>query len=199
MSAVTEELYETNMNGADRSFEMPKESWCTLFQELYEGRVRALEELYEIASQKLYGLALWRTSSPEDAADVVQQVFLRLAEQRHRLAGVRDPRAWLLAVTHRAAIDVTRRRTRRPEQPLEHCMLLSAPGDDADRALDAERASHLLGSLPAAQRDVIFLRHFADCTFAVIGGILGIPTFTAASRYRLGIGKLRRLLVEDRP
>ncbi len=173
---------------------MPIQEWREIFQALADGQVRALEQVYEAAAQKLYGLALWRTSSSDDAADVVQQVFLRLAEQRHRLAKVKDPRAWLLAVTHRAAIDVTRRRRRRPEQPIEQDQLLTAPGGDPDRLLDAERVSQLLGKLPEAQRAVIYLRHFADCTFAAIGSIIGISTFTAASRYRLGIGKLRRLL-----
>jgi DNA-directed RNA polymerase specialized sigma24 family protein len=42
------------------------------------------------------------------------------------------------------------------------------------------------------------MRHFEECTFARIGRITGVPTFTAASRYRLGIGRLRRLL-ERRP
>lgn len=180
----------------DQAFGMPVDSWRRLFGELCLGRATALETLYEIASGTLYGLALWRTGRPEDAADVVQQVFLRMAEQRHRLAGVKNPRAWLLAVTHRAAIDVTRRRSRRPEEPLDESLLLTAPAGDADRALDARRASLLLTTLPTAQRDVIYLRHFADCTFAEIGTILGVSTFTAASRHRLGIGKLHRLLEE---
>jgi RNA polymerase sigma-70 factor (ECF subfamily) len=71
---------------------------------------------------------------------------------------------------------------------------LAAAESDRARAIDAARASSLLAQLPPAQRDVIFLRHFADCTFAVIGDITGVPTFTAASRYRLGIERLRRLM-----
>ena len=38
----------------------------------------------------------------------------------------------------------------------------------------------------------------ASCTFAEIGRIVGVPKFTAASRYRNGIAKLRRLM-EGRP
>ena len=34
-------------------------------------QVRALEQLYRVASRRLYGFALWVTGSPEDAADVV--------------------------------------------------------------------------------------------------------------------------------
>jgi hypothetical protein len=35
------------------------------------------------------------------------------------------------------------------------------------------------------------------CTFAEIGEIVGVPKFTAASRYRIGIEKLRKLMEND--
>jgi RNA polymerase sigma-70 factor (ECF subfamily) len=60
--------------------------------------------------------------------------------------------------------------------------------------LDAARASELLAELPDLHRDVIYLRHFADCTFAEIGEIVGVPKFTAASRYRNGVSKLRQMM-----
>ena len=51
-------------------------------------------------------------------------------------------------------------------------------------------------SPPNSERSLL-LRHFADCTFADIGRITGVPTFTAASRHRLAIAKLRRLLEKN--
>ena len=72
-------------------------------------------------------------------------------------------------VAHHVAIDVTRRRKRRTAEPLDEVQLLTAPQSDGVRAIDAARASKLLGQLPPAQRDAIYLRHFADCTFAAIG------------------------------
>ncbi len=171
-----------------------KETWGRLFRDLAAGKRQAIDELYDASARKLYGLALWRTGCPEDAGDVVQEVFVRLVEQRNRLSEVRDPHAWLLSVTHRAAVDVTRRRKRRAAQPLDEALFLAAPSSQPERRLDGERASALLGKLPPAQRSVIYLRHFAGCTFKAIASITGIPTFTAASRYRLGIKKLRRLM-----
>ena len=103
------------------------EPWLLLFKELAAGRSDALEVLYDLASGRLYGLALWRTGSREDAADVVQEVFVQVAEQRRQLAGVRDPRWWLLAVTHRLAIDITRRRRRRRTEPIDDHPYLEAP------------------------------------------------------------------------
>ena len=60
--------------------------------------------------------------------------------------------------------------------------------------VDAGRASALLAQLPPAQREVIYLHHYAGHTFSSVGKIVGVPTFTAASRYRLGLEKLRRLM-----
>jgi RNA polymerase sigma-70 factor (ECF subfamily) len=171
-------------------------SWGELFGDLADGKERALEEIYDKAAGRIFGLALWRTGSREDACDVVQEVFVRLVEQGNKLRKVKKPQAWILTVAHRVAVDATRRR--RKSEPLERCEYLEATHGDAGRELDAERAGSLLAGLPSAQREAIYLRHYADCTFAEIGRITGVPTFTAASRYRLGISKLRELMEGER-
>lgn len=176
------------------SFDMPGAAWRSLFAKITAGDVDALGSVYDLSARTLYGLALWRTGSKEDAADVLQQVFLRLAERRNRLTDVNDPRAWLLSVTHRTAVDLCRRRSVRRAEALDSCAFLSAPAQDKDREIDADRASRLVATLPATQRSVIYLRHYADQTFDQIGRVLVIPMFTAASRYRLGIKKLRDLM-----
>ena len=198
MAAVSDEILRKSSQGrhrlGDRAEEPSPEGWRGLFTALAAGDRKALESIYRVAARKIFGLALWRTGSVEDAGDVVQEVFLRLAQKHHRLGRVRDPRGWLLGLAHHVAVDVARRRTRRSTEPLDDVPFLKAPEVDGARAIDAERASALLAKLPPAQRDVIYLRHFADCTFALIGDITGVPTFTAASRYRLGIERLRRLM-----
>jgi RNA polymerase sigma-70 factor (ECF subfamily) len=196
VEAVTDELpplsheVESTPNRAD-------EDWRDLFADLAEGRLVALDELYDAAAPRLFGLALWRTGSKDDAADVVQDVFVRVAEQGARLAKIRNPRAWLMTVTNRAAIDVTRRRSRHQTEHLEDCAYLTVADDGGERNLNATQVSALLAGLPDTHRVVIYLKHFAGCTFAEIGDIVGVPKFTAASRYRNGIQKLRKLLEGD--
>jgi len=168
--------------------------WRGVFAELAEGRLAALDVLYDLASADVYRLALWRTGSREDAEDVVQDVFVRVAEQGPRLASVRHPKRWLLTVAHRRAVDLARRRRRRESESVEGIPYLVATGADPDRAVETAQISRHINRLPAKQREVLLLRHFADCTFADIGRIIGVPTFTAASRHRLAVAKLRRLL-----
>jgi RNA polymerase sigma-70 factor (ECF subfamily) len=164
------------------------------FQELAAGRAQALEGVYEACADEMYGLALWRTGSASDAADVVQEVFVRLATRRSRLGGIKDPLAYVRRMAYRASIDVHRRRKRRREDPIEVCPLMEAPLESPERGVDAGRISQLLTRLPANQRQTIYLRHFAECSFAEIGRAMGVPTFTAASLYRLGMRRLKRLI-----
>jgi RNA polymerase sigma-70 factor (ECF subfamily) len=162
--------------------------------EIAEGRVAALERVYDLVGRELYGLALWRSGSANVAADVVQDVLLALAHRPERLTGVRSPRSYLLAAAHRACIDRFRRDRRAAEHPLDEAGLLEAPPEEPGRAADARLASDLLRRLPDAQREAIYLHHFAGLSFSEVGSVTGVPTFTAASRYRLGIRRLRILM-----
>jgi RNA polymerase sigma-70 factor (ECF subfamily) len=157
----------------------------------------ALGALYDLVAADLYGLALWRTGSRDDAADVVQEVFCKLAARPALLAGARAPRAYLLAMTRRAAVDLLRRR--RDHRALDDLVTEppAATGDPAG-AVDASRLSALLRALPAVQREALYLRHWAGLTFAEIGRATGVPTFTAVSRCRLGLARLRWRLRRER-
>ncbi len=182
-------------NLPSRGFDdLPRKEWLELFSRIATGDEAALDRIYELSARSLYGLALWRTASIEDARDVVQDVFVRVAERRRDLPGVRDPRSWLLAVTHRIAVDLTRRRKVRRASALDDTTLFSVFSIGPERSMDQSVATRLLLDLPPAQRDAVYLHLFADLTFAAIGDVVGVPTFTAASRYRRGIRTLRRLM-----
>jgi len=174
------------------------ERWQALFREIAQGSMRAVEALYDEASADLYGLMVWRTGCEEDAQDALQEVFVKLVEKRESLSRVQDPRGWLFTVAHRAAVDAVRRRKSRRLEPLEEVHCLIPDGQNSGPNPDALRASSLLATLPPAQRAAVYLRHFAGCTFREIGTITGVPTFSAASRYRLGMAKLR-ILMEVNP
>lgn len=178
---------------ADRS----REAGVTAFARLAAGDREALADLYDLYADELFGFALWLSGSSVDAADVVQEVFVRLLERRGRLDEVRKPRPYLLRVTRSVSIDRHRRlRRHRAAERLDQDLLVAEAGDP-DRRLDAARLGRWLQRLPVKQRSVLYLRFFAELGYAEIGRVLGIPTFTAASRCRLATRRLRRWLQED--
>lgn len=170
------------------------DGWLGLLHACSRPGPAPLAALYETVADQLYALALWLTRVPEDAADVVSDVFVIVAQQGAALRSVRHGRAWLLTVTRRRALDLVRARERRRCEPLAAVDLVVAVEADAERQAEASRLSALLVELPSEQREVLYLRHFADCSFAEIGRVTGVSLFTAASRQRLGLRRLRRLM-----
>ena len=151
-----------------------------------------LARIWELVGVDLYNLALWRTGSREDAEDAVQDVFARLAAAPERLRRARRPRTYLLTMAHNAAVEALRRQRR--TRPLEEAPNLVENGPDLVLRGDASRVSKLLLELPPPQRATVYLRHFIGLSFSEIGSVFGVSLFTAASRYRLAIQRLRRLL-----
>jgi RNA polymerase sigma-70 factor (ECF subfamily) len=168
---------------------------ASAFRELAAGGAEALEDVWRLCGDDLYRLALWRTGSVVDAEDSVQDVFVRLASRTDRLGAVRNPRAYLLRMAHNLAVDTASHR-RHDLLPEDAPSLVTV--EPVDDLIDGRRASRLLLELPPKQREVVYLRQFVGLSFREIATVCGVSLFTAASRHRLAINRLRKLMgVED--
>ena len=85
-----------------------------------------------------------------------------------------EPHVWLLAVTHRAAVDRLRRGARRRTEPLESAALVEAPAEDPVRRVEAGRTSRATSR--ASRRPSARpwrCRHVEGCSYREIGRITG--------------------------
>ncbi|TSE33918.1 sigma-70 family RNA polymerase sigma factor [Tepidimonas charontis] len=73
-----------------------------------------------------------RLPTPQDAEDVLQEVFLKALRQGERLTHVAQPRAWLFEVARHALID--RQRQSVAPEPLTEELLASLPFDEVELA-----------------------------------------------------------------
>jgi RNA polymerase sigma-70 factor (ECF subfamily) len=151
------------------------------------------DELYDRYGEKMYHYLALRLGSPEDAEDVLQETFCRLARYEVRWAFVRHPRAYIFKVLRNEA---NRHLARRIKQRAgdqvdidEARGLASVIEEPADA--DAGLIVRALGELPDEQREVIVLKVLQDFSFKEIAAVCGLSINTAASRYRYGIEKLR--------
>jgi RNA polymerase sigma-70 factor (ECF subfamily) len=156
-----------------------------------------LQRVYDEHAQALFAFLLNFTRDENDTRDVLQELFIKLAQQPGLLHSARDPRSFLLRLAHNAAIDLMRRRGARGkyhEQFGEEQLSPFAPVDDPDEQSFREALSAALGDLPPDQRSVVHLKLWENLTFEQIAETLEIPPNTAASRYRYGLDKLRTRL-----
>ncbi len=140
-----------------------------------------------------------------DAEDVVQDAWLRWSSVDH--ASVRDPRAFLVRVTTRLALDRLRQAQARREtyvgswlpEPLVTDVAATPVPEGADRAVLAESVSLaflvVLESLSPLERAVFVLREAFGFPYAEIAGTL---ERTEAAVRQLG-GRARRHVEERRP
>ncbi len=86
-------------------------------------------------------------------------------------------RAWLFTTARRRAIDLARRRSRRPEAPLDDLTVAQLPGtgDSAEAALEnlsTAAAIALVSALPRLQAEVILLRVVAGLDTELVAQLL---------------------------
>ena len=83
-----------------------------LGERLARGEQAAFAELYDACADRLHHYLTLRLGSREDADDVLQNSFVRLAQGRHRLAGVKNLIAYLFKVARNESADFLERKGR---------------------------------------------------------------------------------------
>ena len=153
----------------------------------------AFAELVERYQDGLYTMALRLVGRPEDAADVVQETFLRAYVNLPRLRPA-SVRGWLFRVAVNAGHDVHRRSRRRPALAMEDVegkvLDLPDPGLGPEATAEArERAGvvreAILG-LPLEYRIAVVLRDVNDLSYEEIAEALRLPLGTVKSRLSRG-------------
>lgn len=119
---------------------------------LQRGCPAALAETYDRFSRPVYGLALRVLGNPDDAADLVQDVFLKLPRAVRQFRGDAPFGAWLRRMTANATID--RLRERRHLVPLDEAQTELAAETGT---LDNIHARELLQRLSPTARMVLLL------------------------------------------
>ncbi|MEO6212708.1 MAG: sigma-70 family RNA polymerase sigma factor [Vicinamibacterales bacterium] len=143
---------------------------------------------------------LWRyaarlTNDPDAAADVVQDVWLRVLRG---LPGLRDAarfRAWLFGIARRVLMDRLRIRYAAPlMEAVDLTEIPEAVADD-DLAEDLSLLQTELAHLPMPEREVLVLFYLRELSLKDIAEIAGIPVGTVKSRLFRARHLLRAQLV----
>jgi RNA polymerase sigma-70 factor, ECF subfamily len=150
------------------------------------GEISAFEQLVERHRDVVFRVAA-RVVGPEEAEDVSQDAFLRAFHRLDRFRGEGALRAWLLQITHNAALSAVGRR--RPEPVEERAELETDPGrpeqGPASRLEGRERRTRLeakIRILRPEHRSVLVLRDIEGLSYEEIGEITEMPLGSVKGR-----------------
>lgn len=170
-----------------------------LIEDLREGSLSALGELYDRFRPLVFRTALAITTDQEAANDLLQDVFLRLYRFADRIDPERPIEPWLYRMTANLSYTWIKR-SRRWLRPLEDLAewltgsVKNQPYEMVERKDDWERVQAAVSFLPLQQRIVIVMYYLNDLSLQEIAEIIDVPVGTVKSRLHYGRQSLKKSL-----
>ncbi len=161
------------------------------------GSREALARIYEKYVHLLLSIALGLLNDPQEAEDVVHDVFVAFAQGANGFGLRGSLKAYLATcVVNRARDRARRERARQRLADGYPTTLLGT--DEADRSLvyseRCARLSQALAELPYEQREAVVLKIKDGLKLRDIARLQNVSISTVHGRYRYGMDKLRTLL-----
>jgi RNA polymerase sigma-70 factor (ECF subfamily) len=167
--------------------------------QIQQGNLEALGVLYDRHRRLVYRTALAITGDTEAAADLLQDVFLRLHRFAHNIDPIRPLEPWLYRMTTNLSYDWVKRRKRwpRPLEDLADWLIgtgKNPPYESIERSDEWVQVQRAVAALPLPQRVVVVLYYLNDLALQEISEILEVPIGTVKSRLYYGRLTLKRSL-----
>lgn len=181
---------------------MTDESLALLY---VKGDNRAFDELLNRTQQKLFTYIMFVVHDRELANDIFQETFMKaiVKMQQGRYTDSGKFMFWLTRIAHNVIMD--NYRLQQNEQIVD-------AGEDNDLSnirdngvLDTCRESEivneqvlrdvkrLMNALPAAQREVVYMRFYQEMSFKEIAEVTGVSINTSLGRMRYALMNLRKM------
>ncbi len=155
----------------------------------------AFRALYEAYKDKVYSICLYFFhGDATEAADVTQEVFLKLFAGIAGFRGDAGFSTWLYRLVQNACLDAARRNAARARAPDATDAVTTTPEDELLDSQDAETVQRAVSALPPKFRLPILLRYFEDYSYEEMSTTLNCSMGTVASRLNRGHKMLAKLL-----
>lgn len=162
-----------------------------LMRAVGQGDERALGSLVERYAARIHAFLTRVTGDRDDADDLLQDTWMRVARGARSFDAARLVRPWLYGIAANLARDLHRRRAVRLRAVQQGNV---GAGEPAMTFRPVERIDirERLARLPERLREVLVLRYFDGLDEAEMADALGIPRGTVKSRLHGALRELRR-------
>jgi RNA polymerase sigma-70 factor (ECF subfamily) len=159
------------------------------------GDLTAFEELYREHSARLYNVAYRMVGHPDEAEDLLQDIFLTVFRKLDSFRGASALSTWLYRLAMNVCLDRLRSRTVKQDQRTdaldETLMPATRGGLSHVGRLDLERA---IRALPEGSRAAFVLHDVEGFDHQEVGQILGIAEGTSKSQVHKARLRIRAYL-----
>lgn len=171
-----------------------------------DGDEHAFETLLKRYKAKIYTSIYLFVKDQALAEDIFQEVFIKIIDTLRKGKYNHEGKfvQWAMRISYNMCVDYHRRNKRRahinPSEDFDIFDILRVGDETADslimRSETHNRVRRLVDALPAEQREVVILRHYADMSFKEIAALTRVSINTALGRMRYALINIRKMMSE---
>lgn len=173
-----------------------------LITSLQRGSVNAFEILFENYSQKLYRFSFSYLKSETEAEDVVQEVFLKIWQNRSSLKTETSFQSYLFTIAFHAIQKSFNKKTKQQKFRLDLFAFLAAENSSLEEQLNFEtliaRLNQLIEQLPTRRKEIFFKRKKEGKSIQNIALEMGISEKTVENQITEAMHSLRKSFSGDK-
>jgi RNA polymerase sigma-70 factor (ECF subfamily) len=166
-----------------------------------QGEREALEELYLIHFDRIYGYLHVSVGNKHDAEDLTTQTFLKMIESINKFRWQSAPfSAWLFRIAHNLAMDHFRARRRwQPEEQVPEPLGSEEPSAEfeAMQSIGRQSMMELIESLSPEQQQVLTLKFVFNFANADVATILGKTEGAIKSLQHRALASLQKQIAQE--
>ncbi len=171
----------------------------TLLLAIQEGDKDALRELFDLCKQSVYGYAYSIIKNPQDAQDIVQDVFIQIYKSAHLYKPESKAMAWIFTITRNITYMKIRKQQKETlleeREDLENLYDVDVHKEEGQKIF----LQQVLSKLDEQSRQIVVLHALEGLLHKEIAAMLDMKLSTVLSKYNRAIKKLQELVKEEYP
>jgi len=178
-----------------------------LVKQYMAGSNPALSELVTRHKEKVFTSIMMFVKDTALAEDIFQDTFIKVIDTLKRGKYYEDGKflPWVMRISYNLCIDHYRKVKRTPtianSDEFDIFNVLKYKEDNAEQKMVKDqtyaKVRLLVDQLPAEQKEVVILRHYAEMSFKEIANLTGVSINTALGRMRYALINMRKLITEN--
>lgn len=158
----------------------------------------ALKNIYEIMGNAVYSYAYTISRDKQLAEDIAQDVFIKILSNADSYKMGRNPRAWIMSITHNEAVDAIRKRKNFSFSNIDDPILSERIIDSFEENITSEISmDRYLSMLEPTQQKIVKLHLLTEISFREIGQILNMSLGKVGWQYKRAISRLQLLMKDE--